>query len=154
MDLGMIVTYITVTAIFIGALWKLFDWYDKKQEMKQTRDLAEKEAISKEKEQSRDVLNAKTTELSLKVSELQIKIVAIEKDIVEIRMQHDRDKVELKKEFLSALSEIKNDNKSEHKEIVEKLIAMSEILQAVSLNFQNHVEYSRKSPQRDKIPKT
>ncbi len=139
----MMVTYISVTAIFVGALWKLFDWYDRKQETKREQDRQEKEASHRAKEEAREALNARTTELSLKVSELQVKIVAIEKDIVEIRMQHDKDKLEIRREFLSVFNEIKAENKSEHKEIVERLTAMSEILQAVSLNFRHHLESGR-----------
>jgi hypothetical protein len=139
MDFAIVVGYISIGAIIVGGIWKFFDWYDGKKEKRHEKELSEQENFFRDKEESNELLNEKTSELSLKVAELNVKILQIEKEIVEIKIQQDKDKSEIRKEFIAFLNEIKNDNSKQHSLIFKKLEEISKSLTTVCVSFENHL---------------
>lgn len=114
-------------AAMLAGLWALFAFYEKKQNGRVMMD----------------------KEISLKLTELQLKILQVEKDVAEIRKQHDWDYEELRKDFVGGLQEFKAANHEINSQIMVQLKTMNDLLLRLDVSFQNHLENHRSKQRKN-----
>lgn len=124
MEFWQVLTLTTGAVITMTTgLWALFAFYDKKQNMRLMID----------------------REMSLKLTEMQVKILQIEKDVAEIRKQHDCDYEELKREFLHNIQDFKAQNHEINNRIIDKLEIMNNTLIKLHERMENHLSSHRRA---------
>lgn len=128
LNIETILSILGAIAMLLAGLWALFAFYDKKQG---TRLYIDKE-------------------ISLKLTEFHLKILQIERDLAEIRRQHDTDYSELKTDFLGSLNEFKASNSKINNQIVSQLKAMSDLLIRVDERLEGHINAHHQSQMKRK----
>ena len=83
-------------------------------------------------------------EISLKLTELQLKILQVEKDVAEIRKQHECDYDDLRKDFIGGLQEFKISNHEINLQIMGQLKTMNDLLVRLDERFENHIDNHRR----------